>query len=87
MAEGLGDGYVSLLDAFLATHYPERDIGVLNTGIGGNTVIDLEARWEADILDLNPDWLSVMIGINDVWRQFADPPRNDHVAIDTSRDT
>ena len=39
-------------------------------GIAGNTVRDLKARWQSDVLDLTPDWLSIMIGINDVWRQF-----------------
>ena len=39
----------------------------------GNTVKDLKARWETDIIEQKPDWLSVMIGINDVWRQFDSP--------------
>lgn len=71
---GLGQGYVELVDALLSTAYPERRIRVLNTGISGNRVTDLEARWQSDVLDLSPDWLSIMIGINDVWRQF------DHLA-------
>ena len=75
-AGGLGDGYVSLVDSLLAATYPDRSIQVLNTGISGNRVTNLESRWQSDVLDLKPDWLSVMIGINDVWRQFdhaADP--------------
>ncbi len=67
---GLGEGYVALVDSLLATFYPERLIRILNTGISGNRVVDLESRWRKDVLDLKPDWLSVMIGINDVWRQF-----------------
>ncbi|MFN8378973.1 MAG: GDSL-type esterase/lipase family protein [Anaerolineae bacterium] len=43
---------------------------VINMGVGGNTVRDLAARWESDVTALNPDWLSICIGINDVWRQF-----------------
>ena len=46
---------------------------MVNTGIGGNTIRDLAARWQTDVLDLNPDWLSILIGINDVWRQFDTP--------------
>jgi lysophospholipase L1-like esterase len=42
-------------------------------GCSGNTVRDLKARWQTDVLDLKPDWLSIMIGINDVWRQFDLP--------------
>jgi len=68
--DGLGEGYVAFTDSLLASAHPERKIRILNTGIGGNRVIDLEARWQRDVLDLHPDWLSVMIGINDVWRQF-----------------
>jgi lysophospholipase L1-like esterase len=73
-ADGLGNGYVSLVYAWLNITHPAHYIRVMNTGIGGNTVLDLEARWETDVLALQPDWLSVMIGINDVWRRFESPP-------------
>jgi lysophospholipase L1-like esterase len=53
--------------------YPELFIRVINRGTSGNTVRDLKARWRADVLDLKPEWLSIMIGINDVWRQFDQP--------------
>lgn len=69
---GLGDGYVSLLNAILGAACPQTPLRVLNTGWSGNRVTDLKARWQTDVLDLRPDWLSVMIGINDVWRQFDD---------------
>ena len=78
---GLGEGYVAFADSLLAASYPECRIRVLNTGISGNRVIDLEARWQTDVLDPAPDWLSVMIGINDVWRQFDNPLDPDQVAI------
>lgn len=71
--QGVGKGYVALVDALLATAYPELSIRVTNMGIGGNTVRDLKARWQTDVIDLKPDWLTVMIGINDVWRQFDQP--------------
>ncbi len=66
----LGEGYVAMVNSMLYAAYPERNIRVLNTGISGNRVTNLEERWQSDVLDLAPDWLSVMIGINDVWRQF-----------------
>ena len=69
----LGKGYVSLVDALLGTVYPEHGIRVINMGTGGNTVRDLKDRWRTDVLALKPDWLSVMIGINDVWRQHDLP--------------
>lgn len=68
--EGLGNGYVSLVHAFLTATYPRHHIQVVNTGVGGNIVQDLAARWQSDVLDLRPDWLSVKIGINDVWHKF-----------------
>lgn len=70
---GLGGGYVMLVNSLLGAHDPGRRIRVLNTGISGNRVTDLEARWDSDVLALKPDWLAVMIGINDVWRQFDNP--------------
>jgi len=70
---GLGNGYPALVDALLRTGYPELNTLVLNTGIGGDTVRHLKKRWQRDVLDLKPDWLSIMIGINDVWRQFDTP--------------
>lgn len=71
--QALGKGYVSQVDTLLQSTCPERAIRVVNMGISGNTVRDLRARWQTDVLDLTPDWLSVMIGINDVWRQFDAP--------------
>ncbi len=70
MPNGLGDGYVSLVHALLHAVYPEQRLVVLNSGVSGNRVTDLEDRWPEDIMAHAPDWLSVMIGINDVWRQF-----------------
>lgn len=69
----LGAGYVAQVQALLGAHHPEAEIQYLNTGISGNRVTDLEARWENDVLAHQPDWVSVMIGINDVWRQFDNP--------------
>ena len=79
---GLGEGYVAFVDNLLAACYSQRRIRVLNTGIGGNRVIDLEARWQRDVLVLEPEWLSIMIGINDVWRQFDNALNPDQVGIE-----
>jgi lysophospholipase L1-like esterase len=70
---GAGGGYVAQVHAILTAWHADRHIRVLNTGSSGNTVRDLKARWQRDVLDLKPDWLSIMIGINDVWRQFDNP--------------
>ena len=84
----LGTGYVSLVDALLGTAYPQHAIRVVNKGLGGNTVRDLQARWQTDVLDPQPDWLSVMIGTNDIWRQFDSPRQTEqHVLPEEYRQT
>lgn len=86
--EAYGSGYVRMVKSMLDTFYPERRIRVVNQGIGGHTVLDLEARWQRDVLAQKPDWLSVMIGINDVWRQFDNPLMTDrHVSLERYTDT
>ena len=72
--DGLGDGYVALVDAWLRAAHPTRPVDVVNMGVGGDTARDLRARWPSDVLQQKPDWLSVCIGINDVWGWFEDPP-------------
>jgi lysophospholipase L1-like esterase len=69
-----GDGYMSLVRAFVTAAHPELRLSWLNHGIGGDTVRDLKARWERDAIQARPDWLSVKIGINDIWRGFGDHP-------------
>jgi lysophospholipase L1-like esterase len=66
-----GNGYVHFVRAFLLARYPALNLDILNRGIGGNTVRDLDARWHEDVIALRPDWLSIKIGINDVWRAVA----------------
>ncbi len=68
--DSLGTGYVSLVNGLIGATYPEMRIRIVNMGVSGNTVRDLKTRWQSDVLDLKPDWLSIMIGINDVWRHF-----------------
>ncbi len=80
--QALGDGYVSLVHSALTAAYPDYGIRVLNLGVSGNTIRDLKARWTTDVLDLRPTWLSIMIGINDVWRHF-DPWQEGEVSIST----
>ena len=71
--DALGNGYVSLVDGLLMARYPAHRIRVVNMGLSGNTVRDVQGRWQSDVLDLQPEWLSICIGINDVWRHFDTP--------------
>ena len=68
-----GTGYPNVIQGLLTSVYPDFFINVVNMGYSGNTSRDLLNRLERDILSLTPDYLSVMIGANDVWRQFDTP--------------
>ena len=85
--DALGDGYVGLVNDFLEITYPENNFEILNTGIGGHKVTDLQKRWQTDVIDLNPDWLSILVGINDVWHQLIYPENKDIVDIDLFEST
>ena len=75
------------VDALMGAVYP-HGIRVINMGTSGNTVRDLKARWQRDVLDHKPDWLSIMIGINDVWRQFDSPRQvENHVGLEENQET
>lgn len=70
---GIGKSYVGIVDGLLRATDPSLHLRFINMGISGNTVRDLDARWQTDVLDLKPDYVTVLIGINDVWRQFDTP--------------
>lgn len=78
--DGSGMGYVNFIGALLGAKFPGENLKVLNTGVSGDTVRNLAARWQTDVLDLAPDYLSVLIGVNDVWRRF-DNPDNPELAV------
>lgn len=71
--DNLGKSYVRVIENMLVAWYPELNIRITNSGISGNTSRDLAARFDRDVVDLNPQWVSICIGINDVWRQFDTP--------------
>ena len=90
VGEGLfnawGRSYVADVGSLLGCMYPEMHLRIVNMGIGGNQCRDLEARWQTDVFDQNPDWVSVLIGINDVWRQFDSPEiKEQHVSPEDFR--
>lgn len=61
-----GHGYMSLCASHYQSRYPERAYQFYNRGISGNTLQDLTSRWEKDVLALNPDVVTILIGTNDV---------------------
>lgn len=66
----MGSGYALMASAQFSYRHAADNVRFLNRGIGGDTTDDLRARWQRDALDLQPDVLSLMIGINDVWRSY-----------------
>ena len=80
--EGVGNGYVRQIDNILGVAYPEMLFRIINAGISGNTSRDLLARFESDVLALNPSRAVILIGINDVWRHFDEPAlKSRHVEL------
>lgn len=66
----LGGGYPMFVAAQLNVICPQNDFEFINRGIGGNRASDLVYRWNEDCIDLKPDVLSILIGINDTWRRY-----------------
>ena len=69
-AAALATGYPLLIASQLLRERPEAGLRIFNRGVSGNTVPDLDARWQSDALDLRPDLLSILIGVNDIWHKL-----------------
>lgn len=69
----LGNGYPRLVEAALGLAEAGQHT-FINKGISGNRIVDLYARIKADIINLKPDLMSILIGVNDVWHELGDNP-------------
>ena len=67
---GMGSGYANLVKASLGMDRP-NEFEYVNRGISGNRIVDLYARMKIDLINLAPDYLSIYIGVNDVWHEIA----------------
>ncbi|MCG8651699.1 MAG: SGNH/GDSL hydrolase family protein [Pirellulales bacterium] len=67
---GFGSGYAMLIAGALLRDHPSVGLKIYNRGISGNKVPDLDARWQEDCLDLRPQVLSILIGVNDIWHKL-----------------
>ncbi len=76
----LGFGYVHFAGNLLLARNPALDLKIVNTGISGDTVIDLKDRWQRDCIAHRPNVLSVLVGINDVWRRTMEPDMAERTA-------
>lgn len=66
---GAGTGYPLLVKAQLGFEEPEQ-YNFQNRGISGNRIVDVYARIKDDIINLKPDYMSILIGVNDVWHEL-----------------
>ena len=66
-AGSFGTGYANLLASWLLEELASEKLTIYNRGISGNKVYQLDERWQADCLDLKPNVLSILIGVNDYW--------------------
>ncbi len=74
----LGPGYVKYTAELIRTALPEDDIEFINLGVSGNRTKDLLERSQSDFVDINPDIVTILIGVNDTWRRYdRDDPTSD----------
>ena len=69
----LGHSYVFLLASRLGVDMADANLEFFNRGVSGNKVSDLRKRWQKDAIEMNPDWLTVLIGVNDVSQGRGQP--------------
>lgn len=67
--QSFGSGYAFLAASALLSANPGKNLTIYNRGISGNKVFQLADRWQKDCLDLKPNVLSILIGINDYWHK------------------
>ena len=67
----LGSGYAFIAASEMLFKHPEKNLLFQNRGISGNRVVDLYARWKIDAINLAPDIISIMIGVNDTWHEYG----------------
>ena len=64
-----GIGYPNLVASELMCKYP-GDYEFINEGVSGDRFVDLYARIKQDLINHKPDYLSILIGVNDVWHEL-----------------
>ncbi len=69
-----GGGYLRDIDAVLENQYPDLKLPkIINVGISGQKAEDLVARFQNDVVNKKPQWVTLSIGINDVWHRLGQP--------------
>ncbi len=68
--DDLGNGYVAVASRLIAEAFPEKDFTFINRGVSGDRTWNLLERWQEDTIDIQPDIMTLMIGVNDTWRRY-----------------
>ncbi len=66
--DDMGFGYAYMASSSMSARYPGLNLTFINRGVSGNCIHDLVNRWERDCLVLQPDVVSILVGINDTWQ-------------------
>lgn len=67
----MGNGYAKVASELIKEAHPDKDIEFINLGIGGNRTDQLFDRLYKDAIALEPDIISILIGINDIWHRYG----------------
>ncbi|WP_235918097.1 SGNH/GDSL hydrolase family protein [Paenibacillus lutrae] len=68
--DDMGRGFAFMASSLYSSLYPGKNIRYYNRGIGGNRIRDVRDRWQTDCLDLKPDWITMLVGVNDAARRY-----------------
>ncbi len=68
----LGSGYPKYVKQYLEECYPQLEFELINKGVGGHQTKDLKTRWQVDAIDIQPDVISVLVGVNDTWHHVSE---------------
>lgn len=77
--DDLGNGYVWAAARLISQMYPDRDFTFVNRGVSGDRTWELLRRWQQDTIDIQPDIMTLMIGVNDTWRRYD---QNDPTSVE-----
>jgi len=69
-AGAFGRGYAFMIGSYVLASHPFGKMKVYNRGISGHKVPDLDKRWQTDTIDLKPNVVSILIGVNDIWHKL-----------------
>ena len=75
----LGNGYVAVASELIAEVFPEIEFTFINRGVSGDRTWNLLERWQEDTIGLQPDVMTLMIGVNDTWRRYD---QNDPTSVE-----